>query len=42
MSSTDKITLEQIEKEMAKGYSQKQAIARLAMKTEESTTKKGK
>ncbi len=39
MSNIDKITLAQIEKEMAKGLSQKQAIARIAMKTEE---KKGK
>lgn len=39
MSNIDKITLAQIEKEMAKGYSQKQAIARIAMQTEEKNRK---
>ncbi len=39
MSDIDKITLAQLEKEMAKGYSQKQALARLAGGT---TEKKGK
>lgn len=38
-TKVDKISLKQLETEMAKGYSQKQALARLTMGTEE---KKGK